>query len=189
VQPTREDGWDRDAIVPWILGLSGFRVTTMDEGESRRLVIRIERCGVRRYACSGCGRRTACAASSRDRTWDDLPRGAHHVTLVYRQRRVTCRHCGIRTERVEFADPKARVTVGNCPPRSVRTRLDAFNRCTQIGEDQKRNARRFDSSDGRLSKIIPAVTYSPTQLARAVPSAVEGLTSVFGMGTGVTPLL
>lgn len=26
-------------------------------------------------------------------------------------------------------------------------------------------------------------------VARAVPSAVEGLTTVFGMGTGVTPLL
>jgi transposase len=82
----------------------------MDEGESGRLVIRIERCGVRRYACSRCGRRTARVRSSRDRAWDDLPWGAHHVTLVYRQRRVTCRHCGIRTERVEFADPKARVT-------------------------------------------------------------------------------
>jgi transposase len=32
------------------------------------------------------------------------------VTLVYRQRRVVCRRCGIRTERLEFADPKARVT-------------------------------------------------------------------------------
>src|SRR5262249_12082672 len=28
----------------------------------------------------------------------------------YPQRRVICRHCGIRTERIEFADPKARVT-------------------------------------------------------------------------------
>ena len=27
-----------------------------------------------------------------------------------RQRRILCRHCGIRTERVEFATPKARVT-------------------------------------------------------------------------------
>src|SRR5262249_55145214 len=44
------------------------------------------------------------------RTWDDLPWAAHHVTLVYAQRRIRCRHCGIRTERVEFADPKARVT-------------------------------------------------------------------------------
>jgi len=32
------------------------------------------------------------------------------VTLVYAQRRVCCRHCGIRTERIDFADPKARVT-------------------------------------------------------------------------------
>jgi transposase len=32
------------------------------------------------------------------------------VTLVYRQRRVDCRRCGIRIERVEFADAKARVT-------------------------------------------------------------------------------
>jgi len=48
--------------------------------------------------------------SARDRTWDDLPWAAHPVTLIYRQRRVDCRRCGIRTERVEFADPKARVT-------------------------------------------------------------------------------
>src|SRR5207253_1642752 len=32
------------------------------------------------------------------------------VTLVYCQRRVDCRTCGIRTERVAFADPKARIT-------------------------------------------------------------------------------
>jgi transposase len=68
----------------WILGLSGFRVVTMDEGESGRLVLRIERRGVRRYACSGCGRRTGRVRSARDRTWDDLPWAAHHVTLVYR---------------------------------------------------------------------------------------------------------
>jgi transposase len=32
------------------------------------------------------------------------------VTVVYRQRRVICRRCGIRTERVEFADAEARAT-------------------------------------------------------------------------------
>lgn len=94
----------------WILGLSGFRVVTIDEGEIGRLVIQIERRGVRRYTCSGCGRRSGHVRSSRDRRWDDLPWAAHHVTLVYRQRRIICRACGIRTERVEFADPKARVT-------------------------------------------------------------------------------
>ena len=94
----------------WILGLPGYRVETMDEVENGHLVIRIERRGVRRYCCSGCGRRTGRVRSARDRTWDDLPWAAHPVTLVYPQRRIICRACGVRTERVEFADPKARVT-------------------------------------------------------------------------------
>lgn len=97
----------------WILGLPGFRVESV-EGEdteaTSRVRIRIERRGPRRYPCSGCGRRTSRVRSARDRTWDDLPWAAHPVTLVYRQRRVVCRRCGIRTERLEFADPKARVT-------------------------------------------------------------------------------
>jgi transposase len=93
--------------------LPGFRVVTTEYDGSvtdGRLTIRIERRGVRRYPCSGCGGRTGWVRSSRDRTWDDLPWATHHLTLVYRQRRVRCRRCGIRTERVEFADPKARVT-------------------------------------------------------------------------------
>ena len=35
-------------------------------------------------------------------------------------------------------------------------------------------------------KITPAASYSPTQDC-AVPSALEGLTSEFGMGSGVAP--
>jgi len=97
----------------WILGLPGFRVERI-EGEdgdaTSRVLIRIERRGARRYPCSGCGRRSGRVRSARDRTWDDLPWAAHPVTLIYRQRRVVCRRCGIRTERIEFADPKARVT-------------------------------------------------------------------------------
>jgi transposase len=94
----------------WILGLSGFRVVTMDEADSGRLQIQIARRGVRRDTCSGCGRRTGRVRSSRERTWDDLPWAAHHVRLVHRQRRLACRRCGVRTERIEFADVKARVT-------------------------------------------------------------------------------
>jgi transposase len=113
VHTTREDEWGSRKDCSWILGLSGFRVVTTEYDESAvqgRLTIRIERQGVRRYPCSGCGRRSGWVRSSRDRTWDDLPWAHHHVTLVYAQRRIRCRRCGIRTERVEFADPKARVT-------------------------------------------------------------------------------
>jgi transposase len=97
----------------WILGLAGFRVVhAKSDGEhsASRLTIQIERCGQRRYPCSGCGRRTSRVRSIKERTWDDLPWAAHPVTLIYRQRRIICRRCGIRTERVEFADLKARVT-------------------------------------------------------------------------------
>ena len=97
----------------WILGLPGFRVVGIErneDGAEGRLRLQVERRGTRRYACGGCGRRTGRVRAVRDRTWDDLPWARHPVTLVYRQRRVICRHCGIRTERIEFADPKARVT-------------------------------------------------------------------------------
>ena len=36
---------------------------------------------------------------------------------------------------------------------------------------------------------FPAVTYSPVTPSVTVPSALEGLTAVFGMGTGVAPPL
>ena len=97
----------------WILGLVGFRVVTVEcdgEAADSRVTIRIERRGGRGYGCSGCGRRTRRVRSARDRTWDDLPWASHPVTLVYAQRRVRCRDCGIRTERIEFADAKGRVT-------------------------------------------------------------------------------
>src|SRR5262249_47413857 len=78
--------------------------------EGGRLLIRIERRGVRRYTGSGCGRRTRRGRSSGDRTWDDLPWASHHITLIYAPRRLMCPACGIRPERIEFADPAARVT-------------------------------------------------------------------------------
>ncbi len=96
----------------WVLGLPGFRVENIegaDDSGTTRLRVRLERHG-RRYPCSGCGRRISRVRSMKERTWDDLPWAAHPVTLMYPQRRVVCRRCGIRTERIEFADAKARVT-------------------------------------------------------------------------------
>ena len=97
----------------WILGLSGFRIVIAEsdgEAADSQVTLRLERRGVRRYVCSGCGGRTGRVRSACDRTWDDLPWASHRVTLVYPQRHVVGRRCGIRTERIEFADPKARVT-------------------------------------------------------------------------------
>jgi transposase InsO family protein len=96
-----------------ILGLDGYQVKQIEweaEGSRAHLWIWLERRGIRGYACSGCGRRTWQVRDIRPRIWDDLPWAAHRVSVIYPQRRVRCRTCGIRTERVAFADPKARVT-------------------------------------------------------------------------------
>lgn len=96
-----------------ILGLEGYRVERLDweaDGPRARVRIWIERRGIRGYQCAGCGRRTWRIRDAKVRTWDDLPWAAHRVTLVYAQRRVRCRTCGIRTERVGFAEGHARIT-------------------------------------------------------------------------------
>jgi hypothetical protein len=54
----------------------------------------------------------------------------------------------------------------------------------RIGSEAKEKATNI--SVGSLY-LMPATTYAPTHLARAVPSALRGLTSVFGMGTGGSP--
>jgi len=96
-----------------LLGLEGYRVERFEwdaDGAQARVRIWIERRGVRGYACSGCGRRTWRVRDAKARTWDDLPWAEHRVTLIYRQRRVWCRTCGVRTERVGFAEGHARIT-------------------------------------------------------------------------------
>jgi transposase len=86
----------------WILGLSEYRVVALERNDDGRLVIAIERRGVRRSVCSGCGRRTGRVRDAKVRTFDDLPWAEHPVRLRYALRRLWCRHCGIRTERVNF---------------------------------------------------------------------------------------
>jgi transposase len=78
--------------------------------QDERLVIAIERRGIRRYVCSGCGRRTSRVRNQKVRRWDDLPWAKHPITFRYPLRRLWCRYCGIRTERVGFAEPHARLT-------------------------------------------------------------------------------
>ncbi len=95
-----------------ILGLEGYRVVGWaleGEGPRARLELSIERRGSRRE-CSGCGHLARRVRDRRLRTYEDLPWGEHPVLLSYPLRRVICRRCGIRTERVPFADAKARIT-------------------------------------------------------------------------------
>ena len=138
-------GSQRDCT--WILGLSGFRVVRVDredDGVESRLRLQLERRGIRRYVCNGCGRRTGRVRAARERTWDDLPWARHPVTLVYRQRRVICRHCGVRTERVGGELTATKNTIADTDGLPVQfpddytfewVRVDATDTETPIGTD------------------------------------------------------
>ncbi len=96
-----------------ILGLASYRVTEVhfeDDTPKGRLWFDIERCGRRARVCSGCRRPTSKRRDWKIRTWEDLTWAGHPVTLIGTISRLCCPRCGIRTERVPFADPKARVT-------------------------------------------------------------------------------
>jgi transposase len=96
-----------------ILGLDRYRVERLEweaVGSRTQLRVCLERRGIRGYECSGCRRRTWRVRDATTRSWEELPWAAHRVTLVYSQRRVRCRTCGIRTERVAFDDGHARIT-------------------------------------------------------------------------------
>src|ERR1700678_4201115 len=73
------------------------------------------------------------------------------------------------------------------PPVSLRSRVGMTRRwgcqkdraCVVDNESNSKGKGQSDFSDWPL--FMPATTYAPIHLARAVPSALRGLTSVFGM--------
>ena len=67
----------------WILGLADYRVIGLERQPDGRLVVELERRGIRRYVCSGCEWRTGRVRDAKVRTWDDLPWAQHPVTLRY----------------------------------------------------------------------------------------------------------
>lgn len=96
-----------------IVGLPNCRVAAVDfedDSASSRAWVRLERSGRRAPRCSGCGRATTKRRDSKIRSWEDLPWAGHPVTLTCRVWRLRCPRCGIRTEQIPFAEPKARIT-------------------------------------------------------------------------------
>ena len=94
----------------WILGLTDYRVVELTRDDNGRLVIDIERRGIRRYVCSGCGRRTGRVRDAKVRTWDDLPWAERPVALRYPLRRLHVTGylgCGGGRDRYGRCDPRA----------------------------------------------------------------------------------
>lgn len=95
------------------LGLKAHTVVKVEEraGEAE-LVVHIERLGHRRLRCGACGLKAQRVAPTRRpaRRWRDLAMREHLVEIVYAPYRVWCQHCGLRVERIPWAEKWQRVT-------------------------------------------------------------------------------
>jgi len=70
----------------WILGLAGFRVTRVEiDGDVAEagLQVHVERRGVRRYPCAGCGRRTGGNDCRRWSSWAIFSSGISRGIAAY----------------------------------------------------------------------------------------------------------
>jgi len=96
------------------LGLKAHYVVQVEEASPSELVAHVERRGQRRLRCGTCGREVARVAATRrpSRRWRDLALHGQPLVLVYAPYRVWCPHCGLRVERVPWADAWQRVTHG-----------------------------------------------------------------------------
>jgi transposase len=95
------------------LGLKAHRVVKIEaDAATQTLVIHLDRREHRRLTCGKCGRVTGRIAGTRRpvRRWRDLAVREHVVELVYAPCRVRCARCGLRVERVPWADAWQRVT-------------------------------------------------------------------------------
>jgi transposase len=97
------------------LGLKAHTVVKVEEREAegeRELLIHVERWGQRRLRCGVCGLQAKRVAPTRRpaRRWRDLVIRTHTVWLVYAPYRVWCTRCGLRVERIPWAELWQRVT-------------------------------------------------------------------------------
>lgn len=75
-----------------------------------RLEVRVRPRRGSRGACSSCGRRGPGYDTLADRRFDFVPLWGIAVVLIYAMRRIDCGHCGVKVERVPWAEPGGKHT-------------------------------------------------------------------------------
>ena len=61
--------------------------------------------------CSGCGHRGSTYDTGSPRRFDFVPLWGISVVLIYAMRRINCPHCGVKVERVPWAQGKSSMTI------------------------------------------------------------------------------
>jgi len=108
-----ENGMQVQAILNRIEKQPGFvygAVTLLEDAGQFVLGIDIRPRARSRAVCSGCGRRREGYDTLRARRFEFVPLWGIPVFFVYALRRVDCPKCGVKVERVPWAQGKSRVT-------------------------------------------------------------------------------
>lgn len=89
----------------------GFVYRSIRWNESRTaLLVRLTAHGRSRPVCGDCGRKGPQYDTQAERRFEFVPLWAIPVFFVYAMRRVNCRRCGVKVERVPWSDGKHRTT-------------------------------------------------------------------------------
>lgn len=95
------------------LRLKAHRIREVREESARVLVAEVERIERRWLRCGVCSLPSSRIHSrGQPRRWRDLSVRDQELVLSYAPARVKCRRCGVRTERIPWADPWQRITQG-----------------------------------------------------------------------------
>lgn len=98
-----------ESLVRSTLGVKDHRVVRV-EGDLGGLVVRMDRKRLRKLPCSICGGRAKVYDRLPERRWRHVPLWGLPVTLVYRPCRVRCPACGIKVEKIPWAEGKSPLT-------------------------------------------------------------------------------
>jgi transposase len=98
-----------ESLVRETLGVKDHKVVKV-EGDVDGLRVLLAPRLHRRLICSGCGARASLYDTLPERPWRHVPLWGIPVTLVYSPRRVSCPHCGVKVEKVPWAEGKHRLT-------------------------------------------------------------------------------
>lgn len=99
-----------ESLVRRTLGVKDHKVVKVEEGVDGLRVLLAPRLH-RRLICSGCGTRASLYDTMAERPWRHVPLWGIPVTLVYSPRRVHCPRCGVKVEKLPWAEGKHRLTI------------------------------------------------------------------------------
>ncbi|KKK71047.1 hypothetical protein LCGC14_2917860 [marine sediment metagenome] len=170
------------------------KVSWAEDSEQLALVVTMRPRANGRPICSGCGKvRSGYDRAAEPRRFEFVPLWMIPVLLLYRMRRVDCPTCGVKVERVPWADGKSPMTTeykwflarrvqcffGRClyyaRPRQARARVDAVYTMvgsTTLGEQLPRTLFPTPSMPHRITAI------HSHNVVRSLPAASNGISAL-----------